>query len=191
MENHTVEQLKAIATERGINGYYKLRMVELIHAVEAARLVEQKSNIVDDTIPNDSTPFLQPTSWRPSNNALKNKQNIKNFAAHNMQKTTHFFSMGMQMIKDFGERLLNYIPPKPKVVDKVIESFKNKIIIMYEKRESLFQPTQTKSALNNFAIQCRIIESNGYDPESFLLNSKQPITNLMINTRQTKIKLIL
>ena len=32
---------------------------------------------------------------------------------------------------------------------------------------------------------------NGYDPESFLLNSKLPITNLMISTRQTKVKLIL
>ena len=33
----------------------------------------------------------------------------------------------MQKIKDFGNRLLNYIPPKPKVVDKLLESFKNKI----------------------------------------------------------------
>ena len=33
----------------------------------------------------------------------------------------------MQKIKDFGNWLLNYIPPKPKVVDKVLESFKNKI----------------------------------------------------------------
>ena len=29
----------------------------------------------------------------------------------------------MQKIKDFGEWLLNYIPPKPKVVDKVLEYF--------------------------------------------------------------------
>ena len=99
--------------------------------------------------------------------------------------------MGMQKIKDFGEWLLNYIPPKPKVVDKVLESFKNKIKKIYEKRDSLFQPTQTKSALKNFAIEYRIKGSNGYDPESFLLNSKKPITNLMINTRQTKVKLIL
>ena len=42
-----------------------------------------------------------------------------------MQKTTNFITMGMQKIKDFGELLLNYIPPKPKVVDKVLESFKN------------------------------------------------------------------
>ena len=90
--------------------------------------------------------------------------------------------MGMQKIKDFGEWLMNYIPPKPKVVDKVLASFKNKIKKIYENRDSLFQTTQTKSALKNFAIQYRIKGSNGYDPESFLLNSKQPSTNLMINT---------
>ena len=55
----------------------------------------------------------------------------------------------------------------------------------------MFQPTQTKSALKNFAIQYRIKGSNGYDPESFLLDTTEPITNLMINTRRTKVKLIL
>ena len=62
----------------------------------------------------------------------------------------------MQKIKDFGEWLLNYIPRKPKVVDKVLETFKNKIKKMYKKRDSLFQPTQSKSALKNFAIQYQI-----------------------------------
>ena len=104
--------------------YYKLSKVELIHALKAARLVEQKSNIFDEPIPNDPTPGLQPTPWRSSNIALKNKQNIKNFAAKNIQKTNKFFTMGMQKIKDFGEWLLNYIPRKPKVVVKVLESFR-------------------------------------------------------------------
>ena len=81
MENHTVVQLKAIAKERGISGYYKLRKAEVIHALEASKLVEQNSNIFDEPIPNDPTPVLQPTPWRPLNIALKNKQNIKNFAA--------------------------------------------------------------------------------------------------------------
>ena len=71
----------------------------------------------------------------------------------------------MQKIKDFGEWLLNYIPPKPKVVDKVLESFKNKIKKIYEKRDTLFQPTQSKSALKKFAIQHEIKGLNGYDPE--------------------------
>ena len=55
-----------------------------------------------------------------------------------------------------------------------------------------FVPTITiQSALKNFAIQYQIKGLNGYDPESFLLNSKQPITNLLINTQQIKVKLIL
>ena len=61
---------------------------------------------------------------------------------------------------------------------------------MYEKRDTLFQPA-VQISFEVFAIQHQIKGLNGYDSESFLLNSKQPITNLMINTRQTKVKLIL
>ena len=71
MENHIVLQLKAIAKDRGIRGYYKIRKTELIHALEATRLVEQKSKIFDEPIPNDPTPVLQPTPWRPSNITTK------------------------------------------------------------------------------------------------------------------------
>ena len=77
MNNHTVVQLKAIAKERDIKGIYKLRNQELIHAFEAARLVEQISNIFDESIPNDPTTVLHQTPWRPSNIATKNKQNEK------------------------------------------------------------------------------------------------------------------
>ena len=52
-------------------------MVELINALEATRLIEQKSGIFDEPIQNDPTPVLQPTHWRPSNIALKNKQILK------------------------------------------------------------------------------------------------------------------
>ena len=61
MDIHTVVQLNAIAKQRGIRGYYKLRKEELIHALEAARLVEQRSNIFDESIPYDPTTVLQPT----------------------------------------------------------------------------------------------------------------------------------
>ena len=71
------EQSHSSAKERSIRGYYKLRKVELIHALETARLVEQKSNIFYESIPNDPTPVLQSTSWRPSIVTTKDKQNIK------------------------------------------------------------------------------------------------------------------
>ena len=124
MENHTIE---SIAKERGIKGYYKLRKAELINALEATRLVEQKSSIFDEPISNDPIPVLQPTPWRSSHVATKVKQKIKNFAAKKHANDKKFFTKGMQKIKDFGNWLLNYIPPKPKVVDKVLETFKNKI----------------------------------------------------------------
>ena len=94
MANHTVMQLKAIAKERGTRDYYKLRKAELIHAFEATRLAEQKSNIFDEPIPNDPTLVLQPTPWKPSNIALKNKQNIKNFAAKKHAKDKKFLYYG-------------------------------------------------------------------------------------------------
>ena len=77
MKNHTIVQLKAIAIVRGIKGYYKLRKAELINALEATKLVEQKSSIFSEPIPNDPTPVLQPTPWRSSNFGTKVKQNIK------------------------------------------------------------------------------------------------------------------
>ena len=85
MDNITVVKLKTLAKQRGIKGYYKLRKAELIHDLETVRLVEQKSNIFDEPIPNDPTPILQPTYWRPSNVTTKDKQNIN------------------QKIKDLGE----------------------------------------------------------------------------------------
>ena len=54
--------------ERCIRGYYKPRIADLIHALEATRLVEQTSNILGEPIPNDPVLVL--------NIALKNKQNI-------------------------------------------------------------------------------------------------------------------
>ena len=86
MDNHTVVQLKAIAKERGIRGYYKLWKAELIHTLEATRFVEQTNKIFDESIPNDPTPVLQPTHWRPSNITTKVKQNTKKFFTKGMQK---------------------------------------------------------------------------------------------------------
>ena len=121
MDNITVIKLKALAKQRGIKGYYKLRKAKLIQKQEAhpedeeqvliqgleiSRNTTRSMNasaslddpILGDPILDDNTLVLQPTS---------------NFVARSMQK-----------IKDFGNQLLDYIPPKPKVVDEALESIK-------------------------------------------------------------------
>ena len=77
------------------------------------------------------------------------------------------------------------------MVDEALESFKNLIKKLYNKRDTSFQLRESKSALKKFAIQYRVDGKYWIDPYIFLVNSKQSITNLMINTRQTQVKLIL
>ena len=50
---------------------------------------------------------------------------------------------------------------------------------------------ETKSALKRFAIQYRIDGKDGFEPDLFLVNAMQSITNFLINRRQFKDKLIL
>ena len=54
------------------------------------------SAVLDDPIVDDNTPVLQPTP--------------------------KFIAKSMQKITDYGNWLLDYIPPKPKVVDEALES---------------------------------------------------------------------
>ena len=57
--------------------------------------------------------------------------------------------------------------------------------------DTSFQLTESKSALKKFAIRYRSDGKDWFDPDLFLVNAKQSITNLLIDRRQTKVKLIL
>ena len=93
MDNTTVIKLNALAKQRGIKGYYKLRKAELIRKLEAQPDVNEQvvipgleilrnttisvntSAILDDPILDDNTPVLQPTP---------------KFIAKSMQKIKYF-----------------------------------------------------------------------------------------------------
>ena len=51
-----------------------------------------------------------------------------------LKPTQKFIAKSKQKIKDCWNWLLDYIPPKPKVVDEALESFKNLIKKLYNKR---------------------------------------------------------
>ena len=101
------------------------------------------SAILDDPILDDKTSVWQPTP---------------NFIANSIQK-----------IKDFGNWLLDYLLPKPKVVDEALESSKNLIKKIYNKRDTSFQLKKSKCALKMFAIQYRIDGKDWIDRDLFLV----------------------
>ena len=63
MNNLTVVELKAIAKQRGIKGYYKLRKAALIHKLEALPEVNEQVLIRGLKIPRNAT---RSVNWRNS-----------------------------------------------------------------------------------------------------------------------------
>ena len=161
MNNITVIELLAIAKQRGIKGYYKLRKAELIYILQdvneqvlipGLKIPRNTTNsvntnaILDEPVLNDNTPVLKPT-----------------------QK---FIAKSKQKIKDCWNCLLDYIPPNPRVVDEALQSIKNQTKKLYNKRDTSFQLKESKSALKKFAIQYPIDEAYWIDPDLFLDNAK-------------------
>ena len=62
-----------------------------------------------------------------------------------LQLIQKFIAKSIQKIKDFGNRLIGYIPPKPKVVDEALESFKN--LLKNCTTREILQLRESKSAL--------------------------------------------
>ena len=183
MDNITVIKLKNLAKQRGIKGYYKLRKAELIQKLKDHLDVPEQVLIPGLEIPRNATRSVNTSAILDQPN-LNDKTSV-------LQPTAHFIAKSIQKIKDLGEWLLDYIPPKPKLVDEALESFKHLIKKLYNKRDTYFQLKESKSALNKFAMQYRIDGKDWIDPDLFLVNAKQSITNILINRRQTKVKLIL
>ena len=60
MENLKVKDLKALAKEKGIKGYYRMRKAELIHALTPVSDPLIPQNIIDQPIPEINIPILTP-----------------------------------------------------------------------------------------------------------------------------------
>ena len=101
---------------------------ELIHKLESQPDVNEQVLIPGLEIPRNAT--------RSVNSSAILDEPILDDNTPVLQPTPKFIAKSMQKIKKFGNWLLDYIPPKPKVVDEALESFKNLIKKLYNKRES-------------------------------------------------------
>ena len=140
MNNITVIELKAIAKQHGIEGYYKPIKTELIHKLEALPEVNEQVLIPELEIPRNTTRSV----------------NTSAILDPVLKPTQQFIAKSRQNITDCWHWFLDYILPKPKVVDEALESLKNRIRELYSKRDTSFKLQESKSALNKFAIQYQI-----------------------------------
>ena len=117
MNNITVIELKAIANQHCMESYYKLRKAELIHKLEAL------SEVNEQVFP----PWLEipRNTSRSVNTSAILDQSFLNDNTSVLKPTQKFIAKSKQNLKDCWNGLLDYIPPKPKVVDEALESFKN------------------------------------------------------------------
>ena len=119
MDKITVIKLKTLAKLRGIKGYYKLRKAELIQKLEAHPDVNEGVLIPGLKVPRNTT--------RSVNTSVILDEPILDDKTRVLQPTPNFIAKSIQKVKYFDNWLLDYIPPKPKVADEALESFKNLI----------------------------------------------------------------
>ena len=161
METKTVKELREIAKQRGLRGYYKLRKGQLIDAIN--------TRIIDSPVPEIQIPTLQPTAYNP----LKNLSKV----------TSH--------MKSFADWLISYVPePIKRPINEKLEALKSTISNFFSKFEPDFSDiVESKSAMNNFTKLYRIAGRQGVVLKTFLNAARPLILNLLERNRGIKFNL--
>ena len=184
----TLRELKALAKERGLRGYSRLRKAELIHLLNTTRPIPAprtktktktrpipapKRTLLDRRMPNINVPVLKPevVTTKPST------------IGKVVEKSITTVNDWLDWLRDSGKKVIKKVSPK-------VEDLKQKISSLFKKRET-FEVRQSRSALREFATVNTIEGRDGYDPESFLRAVRQTVTNLLRNNHGIKVKLVL
>ena len=99
-------------------------------------------------------------------------------------------SKPLEKLKQFGEWLFSYIPPKPKVLDTTLNTLKQKVMSLCKKS---FEVKEAESALRDFTTKYTIEGQAGYDPNTFFKSNevKESVIDLFKSNPSTKVMLSL
>ena len=129
----TIDQLKAEAKRHGFTRYSKLNKAQLTDLL----------NPLNEPEPVINVPVLTP---KP----VKKMERVMQYAA---DKIATVKKCAKYKFNKFINWLLEYVPPKPIVIDTAFEYVKKSIVELFPKKEEPFTVKETKSALNKFTVQ--------------------------------------
>ena len=181
MENLKVKDLKALAKERGIKGYYKLRKAELIQALTPVGDPSQPQNIMDQPIPEIDIPILEPS--KPANTSKVSQ--LKNLASNAAKPIK-------REINKFADWIISKVSePIKKTVNERVDSLKERVNRIFKRYDNLLTPREHKTAIKGYFKTFRVNGIDGMDEKTFMNNVKPRVIDLIKSKGSIKVKLIL
>ena len=181
MENLKVKDLKALAKERGIKGYYRLRKAELIQALTPVGDPSQPQNIMDQPIPEIDIPILEPS--KPAN--LSKVSQLKNLALNAAKPVK-------REINKFADWIISKVPePIKKTVNERVNSLKERVNRIFKRYDNLLTPREYKTAIKGYFKTFRVNGVDGMDEKTFMRSVKSRVIDLIKSKGSIKVKLIL
>ena len=180
MENFKVKDLKALAKERGIKGYYRLRKAELIEVLTPVGDPHIPQNIIDQPIPEIDIPILEPS--KPANTSKVSQ--LKNLASNAAKPVK-------REINKFADWIISKVPePIKKTVNERVDSLKERVNRIFKRYDNL-TPKEHKTAIKGYFKTFRVNGVDGMDEKTFINIVKPRVINLIKSKGSIKVKLIL
>ena len=181
MENLKIKELKDLAKERGIKGYYRMRKAELIEALTPVGDPPQLQNIMDQPIPEIDIPILEPS--KPANTSkVSQLKNLASKAAKPVKRE----------INKFADWIISKVPePIKKTVNERVNNLKERVNRIFKRYDNLLTPREHKTAIKGYFKTFRVNGIDGMDEKTFMNNVKPRVINLIKSKGSIKVKLIL